>query len=589
LDAIARTAWRMLVTRRRLLEWSPSADDVAGPGGSAGRPELAASIRSMWIAPVIAVAAGGLLAAASPAALSQAAPFLVLWLVSPCVAWWISRPLTRRAARFSTDQALFLRSLARRTWGFFETMVGPDDHGLPPDNYQEHPAAKVAHRTSPTNMGLALLANLGAYDFGFIPAGQLILRTESAMAAMFSMERYQGHFYNWYDTQTLQPLQPLYVSSVDSGNLAGHLMTLRPGLLALIDDPIMGPRWFEGLSDTLRALAESLGPDGSVSLDALRRDLQEALDARPAALDAARRCLDRLDAGICAVAKRFSGEGSPDAAAGGDAAYWLDALARQCRTMRGELEHLASWSGIGAIPTLRELAALEAQSLPAGAAHPAAQRIAQVERLAQRCDELADMEYGFLYDAGRRLLAIGYNVGEHRRDSSYYDLLASEARLASFVAISQGKLPQENWFALGRLLTTAGGEAVLMSWSGSMFEYLMPLLVMPSYDGTLLDQTCRVTVERQIAYGEQRGVPWGISECGYNSVDSSLNYQYRAFGVPGLGLKRGLAEDLVVTPYASALALMVAPEEACVNLETLAADGLAGRHGLYEAIDYTAG
>ena len=213
--------------------------------------------------------------------------------------------------------------------------------------------------------------------------------------------------------------------------------------------------------------------------------------------------------------------------------------------------------------------------------------MAEIERLVQQCDALARMEYGFLYDPARHLLAIGYNVGERRRDPSYYDLLASEARFASFVAIAQGQLPQENWFALGRLLTSSGGQRVLLSWSGSMFEYLMPLLVMPTYENTLLDRTARVSVARQIAYGKLRGVPWGISECGYNSVDASLNYQYRAFGVPGLGLKRGLADDLVVAPYASALAMIVEPEESCLNLQRLAADGLAGRFGLYEAIDFT--
>ena len=312
-------------------------------------------------------------------------------------------------------------------------------------------------------------------------------------------------------------------------------------------------------------------------------------------------------------------------AAASDATFWTDALVRQCRILRDELAFLAPWSalasapgrfgdlpGIREIPTLRELAALERELLPAiergrrdGAspadcawldelsraaaegAHRATERIAEIEHLATQCDELARMEYGFLYDPARHLLAIGYNVDEHRQDPSYYDLLASEARFASFVAIAQGQLPQENWFALGRLLTSAGGESVLLSWSGSMFEYLMPLLVMPTYDNTLLDQTYRATVERQIAYGKQRGVPWGISECGYNSVDASLSYQYRAFGVPGLGLKRGLAEDLVIAPYASALALMVAPEASCLNLQRLAADGLAARFGLYEAIDYT--
>ncbi len=197
------------------------------------------------------------------------------------------------------------------------------------------------------------------------------------------------------------------------------------------------------------------------------------------------------------------------------------------------------------------------------------------------------MDYTFLYDKTRHLQSVGYSVNERRRDSSYYDLLASEARLSSFVAIAQGQLPQESWFALGRLLTTVGGEPILLSWSGSMFEYLMPLLVMPTYENTLLDQTYKAAVKRQIEYGKERGVPWGISESGYNTVDVNLNYQYRAFGVPGLGLKRGLAEDLVIAPYASALALMVEPEEACLNLQRLAADGLLGKYGFYEAVDYT--
>jgi cyclic beta-1,2-glucan synthetase len=243
------------------------------------------------------------------------------------------------------------------------------------------------------------------------------------------------------------------------------------------------------------------------------------------------------------------------------AAVWARALQAQCRAAREELEHA-----------------------PAGtdAAHATA-----LHDLAARAAALAEMDYGFLYDASRKLLAIGYNVDEHRRDAGYYDLLASEARLCSFVAIAQGRLPQESWFALGRLLTTVGGEPVLLSWSGSMFEYLMPLLLMPGYPGTLLDQTVQAAVQRQIDYGRQRGVPWGISESGYHATDAALNYQYRAFGVPGLGLKRGLAEDLVVAPYASVLALMVQPRAAVQNLQRLVADGLAGRYGCYEAIDYT--
>ena len=236
-------------------------------------------------------------------------------------------------------------------------------------------------------------------------------------------------------------------------------------------------------------------------------------------------------------------------------------------------------NSIDKVPTLRELAGLDDQR--------ASERIADIERLMQQLSELSRIEYDFLYDRSRHLLAIGYNVSERRRDASFYDLLASEARLCCFVAIAQGQLPQESWFALGRLLTTAGGEPILLSWSGSMFEYLMPLLVMPTYEHTLLDQTYKATVNRQIEYGKQRSVPWGMSESGYNTVDAHLNYQYRAFGVPGLGLKRGLADDLVIAPYASALALMVAPEEACLNLQRLSAEGFESRYGFFEAIDYT--
>ncbi|HEY8250285.1 MAG TPA: glucoamylase family protein [Burkholderiales bacterium] len=494
LDAIVRTIGRMLFTHTRLLEWTASSD-LAGE-----RNDGVSSFRAMWIGPVTAIAATLWLVAWSPVALAAAAPILLLWLASPAIAWWLSRPLGRRGARLTPDQITFLRTAARKTWAFFETFVGPEDHWLPPDNYQEHPVAVVAHRTSPTNMGLALLANLSAYDFGYISAGALIERTDNALSTMRSLERHRGHFYNWYDTRSLKPLPPLYVSSVDSGNLACHLLTLRPGLLALADAPIVTPRCFE--------------------------------ECRQAALD--------------------------------------------------ELTHFRLPDD-GAIPTLRELASLNNES-----GRRARERIGTLERLARESGELARMEYGFLVDKARQLLAIGYNVAEHRLDASCYDLLASEARATTFVAIAQGQLPQESWFALGRLLTSARGEPALLSWSGSMFEYLMPLLVMPAYENTLLDRTCHAAVNRQIAYGRECGVPWGMSESGYNTVDAALNYQYRAFGVPGLGLKRGLTEDVVVAPYASALALMVAPEAACLNLQRLAAAGLEGRFGFYEAIDYTA-
>ncbi len=609
LDAILRTHWRLLVTGRRLLEWNPSGGQATTGSGS-----LSASLRAMWFAPVLAVAIAILLAAVNPAALPVAGLILLLWLVSPAITWWISLPLTRREPRLTAEQTSFLGRSARKTWAYFETFVGPEDHWLPPDNYQADRAEALAHRTSPTNIGLALLANLTAYDFGYIPTGQLIERTANTLATMAGLERHRGHFLNWYDTQSLRPLHPAYVSSVDSGNLAGHLLTLRPGLIALLDRPILEPRWVDGLGDTLGIIEAVAGNVAPATLIRFRAELAVARAEPPTSLAALRHMLDQLTQCAEALAVDWKSDA-------GQTSGWADALVRQCRAARDDLTLLAPWTSlpqapddlagfpdIDAIPTLRSLAGFDAilsdhvaSAIPADAAgladlracimqgcRRAQARIADIQRLARQASQFADeMEYDFLYDKAARFLSIGYNVDERRRDPGYYDLLASEARLSVFVGIAQGKLPQESWFALGRLLASAGGEPILLSWSGSMFEYLMPQLVMPSYEQTLLDQTARAAVARQIEYGHQRGVPWGMSESGYNAMDVHLNYQYRAFGVPGLGLKRGLGEDLVVAPYATMLALMVAPEASCLNLQRLAATGAEGPFGFQEAIDFT--
>jgi cellobiose phosphorylase len=581
-------------------------------------------------------------------ALLPAGPLLAAWIASPAIAWWVSRPIVRRDPGLSPAQTAFLRKLARKTWRFFEAFVGPEDNWLPPDSYQEVPVDVIAHRTSPTNMGLSLLANLAAYDFGYISARSLIERTTRALQTMQGMERIRGHFYNWYDTVTLRPLDPLYVSTVDSGNLAGHLLTLRPGLHELSDSSVLPPQALGGLRDTLGLLADAaqtLPPDTpggngggfAGTLDEIGQLLDAQAGGRPG-LAACRSFLDRLTTTIGRMADGLGPE--TDA----EMEWWALSLKKQCGDWLGDLDNLAPWAalppppdalvkGNGAGepaaseslrevirrldegPTLREtadfaetltpalddaLAALTADHvLPARewlarfrravseASGRAVDRLQSIDRLGQLIEELTDMEYDFLTDESRNLLAIGYNVAERRRDATCYDLLASEARVASFVAIAQRQLSQAHWFALGRLVTIYGTDPALLSWSGSMFEYLMPLLVMPTYDGTVLDRTYEAIVRRQIEYGAQRGVPWGISESCYNTMDAHLNYQYRAFGVPGLGFKRDLAEDLVIAPYATAMALMVAREKACANLERLVDLGAEGRYGLYESIDYT--
>ncbi len=596
LDAIVRTAGRVVITRRKLLQWRTARDAARG-----GHASLLGTYRTMWIAPVLAIATAVGLAVVGHrgGGWIAAAPLCALWLAAPALAWWASRPLAAPRPQLAASDLTYLRGVARRTWRFFERFVELEDNYLPPDNFQEDPPRGIAHRTSPTNIGLSLTATLAAYDLGYVTAGELVVRTARTLDTVDRLERYRSHLYNWYDTTTLEPLLPRYVSTVDSGNLAGHLVILATGLDELAREPIGRTQTFVGLCETLEvAAAPTAGwPEVAQVIARLRAEL----DGTPTTLVDQHASLERLAAGALALVRLFEDRGDAEPT------WWASALERQCRDAAAELLHLAPWiavpaTAIGPRPadtlTLIDLARLEITLGPmiddpilraaiVTAAEHAGHRLEQLGRLAARCRELADLDYTFLYDARRHLLAIGYNVSDHRLDAGSYDLLASEARLTSFLAIAQNKVPQEHWFRLGRLLTYAGDRPALQSWSGSMFEYLMPLLVMPTYDGTLLDDTNRAVVERQIDYGRERDVPWGISESGYYKTDAQRNYQYRAFGVPGLGFKRGLADDLVIAPYATVMALMVAPEAACDNLRRLERDGHRGHYGFYEAIDYT--
>ncbi len=467
---LANQAWQMvhaitvtlvrLVTKRRLLEWETAATSAAR-AARRGRRGPRPFVRAMAASPLLAVAGIVLVAAVRPRALPVALPVLLLWLLAPLLAYLLSRPVAPRQLELDATDRAYLEGVARDTWRYFATFAGTDDHGLPPDNFQEIPEPRIAHRTSPTNVGMGLLATLAAHDLGFIATAELMARTDAALTTIEGLERHEGHLLNWYDSQSLAPLLPRYVSTVDSGNLAGSLLCLAEGL---------------------RGLAAA-------------------------------------------------GNGAP-----------------------GDGERLAA--------------------------------------LAARAAAFAEtMRFAFLYDAPRRLFAIGYRLadaeGPGRLDPSYFDLLASEARLASFLAIARGEVPQAHWFHLGRLVTSVDGSPTLLSWSATLFEYLMPLLLMRSYPDTLLDQTCHMVVRAQRRYASERGVPWGISESACNVVDRHETYQYKAFGVPGLGLKRGLGDELVVAPYATALAAMIEPAQAARNLRRLAAQGLAGEYGFYEAIDYT--
>ena len=600
--AIIRTCWRMFITHRHLLQWKPSEANKHDEYQT-----LFSSFLFMWMAPVFSLVLISLVKVFAPEALLVASPLLLLWCCSPLIVWKISKPISKEKESLTANQDMYLHRLARKTWAFFETFVTAEENWLPPDNFQEIPVAKTAHRTSPTNIGLALLSNLGARDLGYISVGILLERTALTLQTMESLETYKKHFYNWYDTKTLQPLAPRYVSTVDSGNLTAHLLTLHAGLLSLSDEKFSETRIWKGLEDTVLNLKDVLGSDVPVVFLTFQDELASVGSTLSETLSGVWKVLAQLVATSDEISVLLADRKEPMVK------WWAERLRQQCHDFLDECEFLFPWllqasqyeneseyQKLCVFSSLREVYTLENEMiqtlegrLPAlreclslGCLH-AEKRVSQINEIALQVENFTHMDFTFLYNKRRNLFTVGYTVDSRRKDSGHYDLLASEARLTSFVAIAQEQVPKENWFSLGRLIVKSGSETLLYSWSGSMFEYLMPLLVMPSYKRTLLGQTCEAAVRRQIEYGRLHDVPWGISESGYSSYDVSLNYQYRAFGVPGLGLKRELHNNLVVAPYATALSLLVAPKEACLNLLQLSQSGFEGAYGMYEAIDYT--
>ncbi len=605
-DATVRTFGRLMITGHNLLEWQPA---------SGYDKKTASHLRSfwatMWTAPaIVIVLAIALVYQASPVWIS-ALPFLVMWFCSPIVAWWLSLPIEDQRPALNEAQKVSVRLIARATWRYFEAFVTAKENWLPPDNFQEHPEPVIATRTSTTNIGMSLLSSLAAWDFGYLSVRQLSERLGQTLETMRKLERYNGHFLNWYDTRTLQALLPRYVSTVDNGNLAGLLFTLREGLLEVAANPFPIPAAVLGLRDTLGCwikVAESdKSPDSGAILAPLR-GMETKLAAPPPSPEAAVRLLADLQRDLSALPAIGSGADS-------ELHWWREAFEKLCREHHDEIEAAFPWLGVKAenpsengadeiawpdsLSQVRaELKRLDSMSEGTtslkvrrdaleAAVQAATERAAVFEKLAALCDEFARMDFTFLFDDARKLFAIGYNVTNRQRDTSYYDLLASEARIASFVAIALGQVSQEHWFALGRLVTSVKTQPALISWSGSMFEYLTPPLIMPSYGNTLLDVSCQAAVARQIEYGHQMGVPWGISESCFNFTDAQSNYQYRAFGVPGLGLKRGLADDLVIAPYATLMAFMISPQDALENIKYLRTEGAEGQYGFYEALDYT--
>ncbi len=639
-DAIVTTLVRLFITRRRLLKWVTALQAKDGAGHA-----LKSLIRPLSHSSTVVFGASVLVLLFNPDAITYAAPFLLLWWLAPVVARALSLPpKLDKAETLLPQDSEQLRLYGRRIWRFFTTFVTAQEHFLPPDNFQEEPEPVIAHRSSPTNFGLYLLSVVAARDFGWLGLMDTVERLEATLATLRELPRLHGHFYNWYDTRDLQMLEPRYVSTVDSGNLAGHLLTLSQACREMLSRPLALANALTGLADTHRCLGNVLSNIGddrrtlTVTLKELRQKnthLGELLACKPADAEAWSQLWRQLTvcgnalydlAGAHAAERGDSQDNEVLAWAGllcddirshvrdvdglipwihysgrletrsgfEEASRHQAALRRQLSldTRLGELSDCYAW-GLDDLDLSerRPLLSAEQQELAnvllnAGQLSTAYSR--RLEDMADQLDALFhDMDFRFLYDLNRHMFAIGYRVAEGSIDPSYYDLLASEARLSSFVAIAKRDVPSNHWFHLGRRVTRAAHGTVLLSWSGSMFEYLMPSLVTFTPRYSLLDQTCRLVVKRQIEYGKQRGVPWGISESAFNGRDLNLTYQYSAFGIPGLGMKRGLGEELVIAPYATALAAMYLPHAAVENFASLEREGALGRYGFYEALDFT--
>jgi cyclic beta-1,2-glucan synthetase len=631
LDAIARVWYRRLVSHRGLLEWASARAARRSASG-----KLPSFVASMGVASLFGGIVGWAIYHWMPSSLAMAGPWLVLWFLSPALGWLLSlrSNINRNRSPLPSEDMEFLRNVARRTWRYFSDFVTEETSWLPPDNYQVFHQNRLAMRTSPTNIGLWMLSALSAQEFGYLTVDQAIEKLSHTMETIAKLERYEGHLLNWYDIKTLSPLEPRYVSTVDSGNLLSALWTLEHGLEKLMEWPVLDGKAFEGLCDTGKTLKLVVEREGIAGFDAQALDeLLGACESPPDRIADELRLLRRAQ-GIAATLANEARE-SADAEAAywalqleGQASAWLTIAARYLawvEILDEKTEEEVARLGPDALvafrhdlhqaPSLCDLAngrvrSVEALQAVRGEAHLSSGSLLEwCDRLMQdfekskwlagevlgsgkrlvgnvrELSESADMR--FLYDPERRLFSIGYNVSEGRLDGACYDLLASEARLGSLVAIARGDVPVEHWFSMSRPYRAIGRSRVLLSWTGTMFEYLMPLIFQRSYGNSLLEKAAREAVEIQIAYGRTRRVPWGFSESAFGDLDLNKTYQYKAFGVPGLGLKRGLGEEVVVAPYAALLAVNVAPVEALRNLRRLAGFGLLGEYGYYESMDFS--
>jgi cyclic beta-1,2-glucan synthetase len=664
LDAILTTLYRLVISHRDLLQWTTAAQSAHLFGLEMYRKSIwfRMTTSALGILALIGLTMGYqyFIGGWAVPGLIIALPILLLWMLSPLIAQWISNRIKSQTTPLSDEQAMLFRQVARRTWGFFERFVGPVDHWLPPDHFQEFPIGIVAHRTSPSNIGLLLTSTLAAYDLGYIDQIELATRLSTTMDTLNQLERFRGHFLNWYDTQTLKPLNPRYVSTVDSGNLAASLIIITQACTKIPRDRIFQWAHWQGYLDTISNLTKTLNTMRNKIQDHLIEKINHQIEQMKEEIwhlktepyrwyelylnvngqfwpDLSSRLIELIDEGrsnfsldsmrnLQEVATQVTRQHQVIKRTITELVPWIplfeqipdffkeNQLLEKVHQLQKKLPynpnlykiHVFVRNGLCNSDTLRNkvkeiqsskntpevsealnwLDALEVALVKAG--ENAEVLIKSFSEISIHAETFVqEMDFKFLYHPQRRIFHIGLNLDVGELDQNYYDLLASEARIASIIALAKGDVPQSHWMHLGRPLTRVEGRVVLLSWSATMFEYLMPTLFLLSYPGTLLSESAYGAVLHQIAYGKAKDVPWGISESGYYRFDGNQNYQYKAFGVPGLGFKRGLSDDLVVAPYASMIAIGFNPQAVAQNLIDLMDHDGMGLYGLYEAIDFT--
>ncbi|EKQ50568.1 MULTISPECIES: glucoamylase family protein [unclassified Clostridium] len=598
LDAIIISLFRVIISKRNLLEWQCAEDAEKNSSN-----DFIAYLKRMWIAPIMGLLMLYLSFYSTFGVITYNIVVAALWIASPYMAYCISIKLPENnKLNLKNEEITYLRKISRRIYAYYEDFVNEENNYLAPDNYQEKPFKGVANRTSPTNIGMGLTSNIVAYDLGYITMTEFIDRIELILNSMKTLQKVNGHYLNWYDTKTKEPLWPRYVSAVDSGNLLGNLWVLKKAMEELKSNKVIRTKEVISLNDIYKIIEDenpAIKPKFSshISIGEYFKVLNEVLFKFES--------LQENELNKSKESNSNEDDNSKIRVDNEETNYWVGKLVSEIKKkinyydfLFGGLEKLYSKEFFEGVPSLKELIhKCEEYKRRNGDNFECTlgQKIDNFNKYLNKIDNIVkdidtiseEMDFNFLYDKTRGLFSIGYNVEEKSLGNSYYDLFASESRIASFVAIAKNDVPASHWFKLGRAMTNAFRTHSLVSWSGTMFEYFMPSLIMRNYPRTLLSQTYKSVIKAQISFAKQKKIPWGISESAFYEFDTSENYQYKAFGVPGLGLKRGLENDLVISPYSTLMTLPFAKNTGIKNLKRLEELGTVGRYGFIEAIDYT--